>query len=307
MELNITLIEVDSKSLEPALLIHYEIEYDNGHETPLSIAGRLSVHDKIVANIGEYSIQNTTRTVIATFPPIAKNKSNKDQTTYSGRLIAGLSPKALDFIEECREKDGEKAIHFNFKFIIRTLEIISEPGEALRLNYQTIDGNGYHKIQQSDWVRKFSPALGIGNFLLLEFEIPDKHVVDGYWKELYDRMVAKINEVQDAIRNGEWLRAMERGRQFYEIIKPTNKKKASDDFEKNLAELFKKDGHNEDGFKDFMESQWKMFEYCSKFLHEKDKDGNFKKMPAAHKEDAYLVYTLGIGLINVIGRKMRLN
>lgn len=305
MILEINSIEADSSALEPTLSVHICITYYNWCEVPTYISGKLnSPAGKTIAYLNEFHARNRDFSGLkALFPNQKSNELTRQKSTYRANLTLPLSHKAIEHIEECREKDGEKAVHFNFKFILKYIEVDSEPGDNFCLMHKTIEDNGYYKIPQSEWVRKFSPALGIGNFLLLELEIPQDFVVEKFWNDMYKRLSLKLVEIQDTLKNGDWQRSMEKGRQFYEILKIGDGKKANQKFEQELKKLFKRDQHNDEGYQNFIDSHWKLFEYCSKFVHENDKNGEHKPIPIAYKEDAYLVYTLGVGLLNVIGRK----
>lgn len=48
-----------------------------------------------------------------------------------------------------------------------------------------------------------------------------------------------------------------------------------------------------------------LFDFTSKYAHVTDRTGNIKPYPNAKKEDAYFVYTLSIGLLNMINSKIQ--
>jgi len=67
----------------------------------------------------------------------------------------------------------------------------------------------------------------------------------------------------------------------------------------------KKFQHSEEAIDNLYNAIWKFFEFLSKFIHDKDKDGNnYQVLPIPNKEDAYFAYALSIGLLGLIGKKI---
>ncbi len=309
MEFKITAIEVDVQSIHPALLITAEINYYSLLEAPLLISGKLNAHDgKTIAFINEIRT-NSDDAIELTMASLADKQTIQAKGVkglYVVNLYSELSPKAIEYIESWRERDSEKAVRFNFNMIIKALEI--EPGvnnKPMRLGVNIFRCNSYFVIKQSDWIRTFSASLGIGSFILLELEVPNKHTVSTDWTDLYDRLLLRLNEMQDATRNGDWQKVMDRSRQFFETLKIGDGKAAHKKFEADLKQLFINDRHSAEGFQNLLDSIWKFFDYNSKFIHDKDTQGKLKPIPIATKEDAYMAYAFGVGLLNVIGRKIR--
>lgn len=75
-------------------------------------------------------------------------------------------------------------------------------------------------------------------------------------------------------------------------------------FKQELTKLLKDDQHGEEGIKNLYNSIWQLFEFFSKYIHAKDKQGNLSTLPMPLKEDAYLGYSLAMGFLNFIGRKL---
>ncbi|MES2395495.1 MAG: hypothetical protein V4549_05810 [Bacteroidota bacterium] len=308
MEFQITTVEVDTKSITPTLLITAKIDYYSLLEAPLSISGKLNAGDgKTVALIHEVHASNDDRIDIGILSiadkQIVESKGTRDK--YTVNLSSELSPKAIEHIELWREKDPEKAVRFNFEMVVKALEIHPEGNKPTRLRVKISRENGYFVIKQSDWVRRYSPLLGIGNFILLELEIPNKYEVSAEWAQLYDRLFKRLNEIEEGIRQGDWQKAMDRSRQFFEAIKIGDGKAGHKEFEEALKQLFVKDHHSQDGIQNLLNSIWQFFEYNSKFIHDKDKKGNLTQIPIATKEDSYLAYSFGVGLLNIIGKKIK--
>lgn len=305
MESIIKGVEIDSEALEPTLKIFIDIIYDNGSEAPISISGRIrGAGGKIIAYLNE-CYRNSNDNSIICQPPLKKNGHQRNDAVYTVQLTASLSAKAIDDIEEAREKGVEKNVYFNFDFVIKGAEIISHASEPIRISIQTYRAYGHYIIKQSDWIQKFATPLGIGNFILFEFPIPNKEKVSNFWLELYTNCSEILREMEDRIKHGDWQGVMDRGRQFYEILKIGDGKPEHKKFEDELILLFKKDQHNDEGIQNFLDSIWQFFEYISKFIHAKDKKGGFKSRPLATKQDAYFAFILGVGLLNLLSSKIR--
>jgi len=162
------------------------------------------------------------------------------------------------------------------------------------------------EIKQSDWIKNYTAHLGIGNFLLLELEIPEKEKVPEAWIELYERVYFRLNDMKHSIQHGDWQKTLEiAARQFFEDLKFDERFKKHREFKNELRDLFFQDQHSEQGFHEFYSGILNFFNYTSKFIHDRsNKTGELNKRPIPTKEDAYFVYALGIGLLNIIGKKL---
>lgn len=308
MEILISNVSVQTQTLSPSLGISVKVTYNSNFEAPLTISGKLKVGEKYIALVHEYHFSNNEKIELKilnnTQKPLYKNN---EPSSYYVNLLANLTPEAIDYMEKVREKKTDKSIQLNFEFFIKALNSsshVNSHDNSLSVQISISNHNLYKDIEQSDWVRNFSPQLGIGNFLLLELRMPEKKSVHGEWANLYERLCQRLTEIEDAIKNGDWQKALDRSRQFYENLKIGDGKDGHKRFEAELKKLFIKDQHSEEGFKNFLDAIWQLFEYNSKFIHDKDKKGELKPMPLTTKEDAYFAYTLGVALLNVIGKKL---
>jgi len=93
-------------------------------------------------------------------------------------------------------------------------------------------------------------------------------------------------------------------RKFYENIKIGDNKPGHKDFKVEFDKILKHDQHGNEGIKNFYDALWQLFEFVSKYIHEKDKQGYLNSLPTPHKEDAYLAYSLAVGLLNFVGNKV---
>jgi hypothetical protein len=317
MDIKVTTIDINIQAIFPTLTIGVDIVYYYHLEAPISIAGILNTSDgKTIAFINEFQVNSQNSHELTIYNKQTKDKifgsGDKYKYHYHAQLTALLSEKGIEHIENIREKDNEKSVKFYFNFILKYLEVppdiqtiinIENPTPFIRL--QVINCGSQFIIKQSDWVNKYAPILGIGNFLLLELSIPANFEVAAKWSELYDRLLFRLKEMQNAIRHGDWQKVMITARQFYENLKFDERHAEHKEFKDSLRELFIKDQHSQEGFENFYSGITDFFNYTSKFIHDKsNKTGQLNPVPILTKEDAYFAYALAIALLNVIGKKL---
>jgi hypothetical protein len=64
------------------------------------------------------------------------------------------------------------------------------------------------------------------------------------------------------------------------------------------------DQHSEVGFQHLLNSIYNLFEFISKYIHDKDQQQQLNPTPIPLKEDAYFAFALSVGLLNIIGKKI---
>jgi hypothetical protein len=129
-------------------------------------------------------------------------------------------------------------------------------------------------------------------------------MVHDKWIQLYDRLFVRAKDMEDALRQGDWTKTMFHARQFYELIKIGDGKPNHKWFEENLKQLFIDAQHSEEGVKHLLNSIYHLFEFTSKYIHDKNHSQELNPIPNSTKEDAYFAFTISISLLNVIGKKI---
>lgn len=310
MEVKNIKIKIDPKALTPTFTIWVDLEFGHKIEAPISIAGRLLSNDgKVIAYLNENHVNSDNSYGISVLTRENKDITYREKNVncYYAQLTGSLSHKAIEYIELHREKDNEKAVRLSLDFVVKYIEIPAEPSNIaadylIRLQVKRSSSNIL--IQQSDWITNFSPQLGIGNFLLLELQIPDNKIVSEFWKELYERLTLNLKDIETCLRSGDWLKAMIIARKFYDNVKIGDDKKEHAKFKQEFKKLMIKDQHSQQGIDDLHTAIWKLFEFISKYTHDIDKFGNLHPTPVTAKEDAYFAYIIALGLLNLIGRKI---
>jgi hypothetical protein len=318
MDFVVKSITVEQNSILPSLLVSIEVSHYYNMEALISISGTLrSGFGVTIAHLSEHEFQGERVIDLKLFDENQTNEiysgANKYRSAFYITLTALLTPKAVQHIEEVREKTGEKSVLLGCKLVSRIVTLPYKPKSAggpqtndtlIAIKTKEISLDQY-KISQSDWINSYAKPLGIGNYLLLELNIPSKHEVDEAWTELYHRLRLRLSEIETANREGDWQKAMIASRQFYEIIDFKEKRLIKDkELREALKELFIKDNHSIEGFQNFMTGISSFFNFTSKYFHDKNnRDGEYNPVPNPTKEDAYFVYALALGLLNIIGKK----
>ncbi|MBI4337853.1 MAG: hypothetical protein HY683_08525 [Chloroflexi bacterium] len=149
-------------------------------------------------------------------------------------------------------------------------------------------------IASSDWVHDFAPTLGIGRFLVAELPVFEKSPPAGQLGQRLTKAVEAMREMREKLQDGEWDEVVEKARPVVELLK-------HNDFRDFLAEKLV---YPQDAVDELWKSLDALFQFTSKFHHPTTKQGAVRQTLTATKEDAYLVYSLSLGLANLIGRKV---
>jgi hypothetical protein len=306
INLNIT---IDNQTIDPTLLIRFDLEFYYNMEMPVIIQGILKTGEgKIVTQLHEYQTYTDGSFDLEMITKIEKEKRYRENSKnrYYVQMKANLSPKAIEYIELQRERDYEKSARFYLDFTVKYLELGETSQNSKSESLLKLKGKKFNDafiIKQSDWIKNFSPPLGIGNFLLLEMRIPENKKVSKFWIQLYEKLTLNLRDMEICLQSGDWVKTMFFARKFYENIKIGDKKPAHKKFREEFNKLLAKDQHSQEGIDNLYDGIWKFFDFLSKYSHDKDREGNFNPLPVSTKEDAYFAYALAIGLLNLIGKK----
>lgn len=301
-------IATDSQTLTPSFIISLALEYYPGNEIPVSVTGRLfSSENKVISHLFDNYFANDSK-VFEIIQSVPLKSTHKPHLWYF-HLSAPLTFDAIEHIENLRELNEDKAVTFNFdlvvKYFCKSVPAIPNLSPAKPpLRFQIVRIKASIIIFQSDWVKRFSSYLGIGKFILLELKIPDEISVDGIWLQLYERLTRNLKEMEKALKNGDWQNVMSISRKFYENIKFGDKKPSHVKFREQFDLIMKNQGHTDEGIQNLYDAIKNLFSFTSKYVHDKDTAGNLNPIVICTKEDAYLVYSLSVGLLSLIGKKI---
>lgn len=309
MKIKVISFSVDQNSAIPALTFFFEMQYVNAEEAPLSISGRMQTDDlKVVSFLSEnYIVHATSFDLNAKETLTSIHNENIPIFKHGFHLTAPLSKESIAHIESIRNKDGDKSVNLNFDLVVKYFTTKSRVDPLPSQTFLTLMVNRVKsnlRIDQTNWLKTCAPYFEIGNFLLLELRIPDKVLVDEFWSDLYQALIRNVKEMEGYLRNGDWENVMRTSRRFFENIKIGDPKPGHRAFNEEFQKLMIADGHSIKGVGNLLTGIWQLFDFTSKYVHEKDEQGNLKPIIVAAKEDAYFAFSISVGLLNLIGRKI---
>lgn len=315
-------------SIDPELTVEVHLEFERRRQFLVSGFGELFCADKKISTM-------VGRTEYEGFTVKSEPSSREYNDSLTMALCAPLSQRAIDHIEKSRDNHERGDVDLEIEMYIRVAElslsgekdILLQTGEDQVIPAAIIDQSSHrtqkvevltarggevltvenkentlrHKISSSDWTQEFCPALGVGQFLTFDYRIPDNlessttgNDGDGLDEQLSDA-TESLSEMQDHIQAGEWNQASECIRKVAELVR---------DFQDEIATLLRRDQIQEEAADEITDGMHKLFNYASKFAHRKDRSGDLMKRSKASKEDAYLAYTIGTAVVNLISAKL---
>jgi len=316
MSLKIRSVSVNNQSIFNQLIFDVEIPYCTDYEYPILISGILSTvnGNTEIATLIEY--RNDSEDI--RINSMDNHSHNNQDNNAKFKLIADLSPKAIEHIENIREKHTPKDIEFKIELQVKYIradynceahkkQISEQQGTNatkgdqynipfIKFRFEQMQAN--YKIEQSDWIARFAEKLGIGKFLLLELNIPEIKKNNGETlNETHEILKKKIKLVENFIKKGEWYAAMTPLKEFYETFKNVELKN-------ELKDLLKEDCHEDLGIDNFFKGIDSFYHFVCKYIHPLDQTKRTKAIPTANKEDVYLGYSLAISILNLISKKL---
>lgn len=261
------------------------------------------------------------------------NQRSLETSERQVELLTSLSRRAIDHIETIRGKDTKGDVHLGLRVSLTVLRSRAyiRPTGSLRLQndptqemtttmkepdrwssnscvdwvlsgdtspaFLNVNSSTNHlslRIPSTDWIHDFAPALGIGQFIVAELPVLDASNSSGPLAERVNRAGEAVKEMQAKLRDGEWDEVVEKARPVLELVR-------HGDFRQFLSE---KVGYPQDALVEFWKGLDGLVQFSSKFLHPLTKAGDLRQPLTATKEDAYLIYSLSVGLANLIARKL---
>ena len=304
MSLKIRSVSVNNQSIFNQLIFEVDIPYCTNFEYPIQISGILSTANgnTEIATLIEY--RNGSQDI--RINSMDDNSHNNKDNNAIFKLIADLSPKAIEHIENIREKHTPKDIEFKIELQVKYIQAnykgtYATKGDQfnipfIKFRFEQMQVN--HTINQSDWIARFAEKLGIGKFLLLELNVPEIKKNNGETlNETHELLITKIKLVENFIKKGEWYAAMTPLKEFYETFKNVELKN-------ELKDLLKEDCHEDLGIDNFFKGIDSFYHFVCKYIHPLDQTKRTKAIPTANKEDVYLGYSLAISILNLISKKL---
>lgn len=343
MTFKVTLKEVRpfGVSIDPALLFDFEINHDKWAFSTFAVEGSLfSEDEKFLSKLREAGDSGPNDTL----GELAARGSNKDRefsklvNRHSVPMLATFSKKALDYIEEKRDKNPKHNVVFNLQLRIKliysrvrlanvkpvdpqSLGMPRKVGPSKILTYE--NRHDWSTTYQNLWV-----LSGEGGPVFLSIQ-DVKHkiqheIASSEWVydfapalELGKFLVIDIPQITPlaskdklgkrinaAIKAIQVMETKIRAGEWNEAVKEARPFMELVRAKKPMEELLIKNGYTQDASDAFYKGVTELFNFSSKFIHKVEKGGT-KLLPEikAEKEDAYLIYSLSASLLNLIARK----
>ncbi|MBM3946686.1 MAG: hypothetical protein FJ315_04715 [SAR202 cluster bacterium] len=167
----------------------------------------------------------------------------------------------------------------------------------IEISTQRFEGNETAvRIPAEDWRYDFAPVLGIGKFMVAELPVLDmaSGTFSGADAERVKGAVVALQEMRMELYQGEWNDVIVKARPIAELLRNSI-----------VSDLLKKMNYPPDAIEAFCKSIEGAFDFGSKNIHRTDRSGQLRVPVPADKEDAYLVYSLTVGLMNLLTQKLR--
>ena len=322
-------IKPATESINPEFIFNLNCILENNREIPLEISGYvLSDDNKKLANMHQIVHLKDQQIQLSAL----EDRYNNNNHTYF-ELTASLNRRILDHIETLRTTNSKSDVILNIEIFVKLLKnnIIhsnmilggrnkdgfqqvlykhDQDSSTRPINMWILSGNNgpdfirtvnmkfTHKviISSSDWIHDYCPVFQIGKFAVFEYLLPEYTEGTGSIEERLNASVNSIQKMENNIIKGEWNKVIEDSRVVAELLRN------QDDFK----DLLLRDGYSEQAFENLNQSIKELFKFSSKFIHKEDM-GKKEIMPEikASKEDAYLIYSLSMSLVNLISKKFQ--
>jgi len=340
MDIKEIIIVPNENSIDPELILDIKFSFNKLNEIPIHINGALftKIDEKKIANFNLWTSEGELE-----FGAFNLMKTN-EQVDLNIKIPVSLSQKSLDFLQEIRSRNSLGNIELNAKFMVQMLysnldisylksvkpRILGiQTGEKLRdakipiyqydrdfefdqdnlwilssreklavFKFRKVEIPKLITIISSDWVQIYCPTFGIGDYLIYELPILELPKIEGELKEKINRTIKTLKKMKNHLVKAEWREVIESSRHFWELIRS----------EENIKEILIESGYNDEVYEDFNNIIGNFFDYSSKFHHElKKRSDELLEKFTISKEEAYLIYTVALNMLNLVLRKLNYN
>lgn len=302
-------VSVDATQLEPTLRFTLVVEDFRGDDAPLFFsAGQLICSGKTISPLflDVSQLQSETKELRC-----MRQESERALNKHF-YLCATLSRVAIDYIEKIRMSNSRKSIQFDLKIALYKVyglqsksssQVGSLSDLGLKVDLEIISSNVI--IEQSVWVNDFVQKLGIGKFILIEFNSEIEYPSEEFEK-IHSTVKKSVSDQLSQLQQGNWEYAMLSSRKALETLRATLYDKTTKKILQNpIVDILKRDHFSEDAIESLAMSIGAIFDLVSKYAHTTDRKGNQIDSPIIPtKEDAYFVYTFTSGLLNMLTSKL---
>ena len=341
MKLENISINPSINSIVPEILLELELSYQHEQQLPMSVSGSIySMDEKKVVSFnhtlfygnnestplsgrreykqyGLIKINSTipielSQKIIDYFEQVRENNKNGDVELklelifkYIQSFIKSVPFKlSNEFLNQDRLplhlKDYQMLLYHYDRF--ENFLLLAPDAQEKYMEMRQVAFKKDYVIKSSDWMNEYGPVFGRGNYMVLEYPMPDDFAknekpLTPALKKSFDILI----EMHKNLIQMEWVQVISLSRKIAEIWRNLDAEK-----EDTLKKTLITDGFTAQAYFDFNSMIQKFFEFSSKFIHvtEKNKSklaGDIK----AYREDAYFIYSMTVHLIHMISKKMK--
>ncbi len=319
----------EDQCVEPTLVLDVVVAFQSGQRMPLDLAVEVRTEDKKLLGVARpITMMPSEKLAFKACEP-----GDNNEISVPVRVVLGLSPKQLDYLEGLRSKHrkGDVILHCRVeaqslvsKTVIATMYptgngasgsdqpvvyrqtnrdfysqftnmwVLSANGNRTFMELETLRFATTVTIGSGDWLHDYSSPWRTTRYLVVELPQPEFLTSAPNIEQRVNAAIDAAKRSADNIAKGEWNDALEDLRPVWELLR-----KQSD-----ISDLFQRDGYTADAITAVDEIVRHQFTLASKFLHRVDQSGKqINPEIRASKEDALVCYACAMSLLNLVSRK----
>lgn len=291
-------------SFEPEFHIVVEYSYRNTCLLPLRFNGYLFLDRYRIAFLSEYEFKYG-RSDNFSSTNANRNSEKRDRRIF----VAPISRLAIAKLEEKRNKHPKGDLTFNlhiqFVFLESMFEGVRPKGsgdnvtltkliDSSLFKIVTDDLNHNVTISSSEWLHDFSPAFERSRYQVFEVPIPEFANDQSELSKRLSSAIHSLRLMEEAKLAGDWETVLKESRPVWELIRNRGE----------IQLILQQDELNDDSVKAFNAMVESLFNFSSKFIHRESRTKEVMPINKARKEDAELIYSLAVSLVNLLCKKI---
>jgi hypothetical protein len=328
-----------TKHIQPAIAIDVELRFSD-KQIPVEVGGRIEAGDgTILGHLHEYAAKESPdkrrRKVYA-----SNSYDEGKDSSYKTTLYSPIGRQGVEYLDQLRDETKKNALLLNLVIVAEVLESntkissmhrvsfsdagVEEPDEIQNYDKSSLIAYGYdrdinpshnemwilsggggadflhvskqveseisYRIPSRDWTDDFLPEFGFGGRLIVD--IPDPS--DFHNEDIGEGLVEAYKELEKAeaeLQRGEWRSVVSHMLGVYDTIK-----------DEELWSL-QESGYTEEAEGGLTGLQSNFNDFLGKFRHRRGKGGNLQDKTEPHREDAYFMYSMMAGLVQLLAKK----
>lgn len=325
----------DIQCVEPTLVLDLMIAFPRGQRLPLDVAVQIHTEDKKLLGVARPTSMGGQDKLPLDAPEFG---SGNNEFSVPARVVLGLSPKQVDYIEGLRSKHRKGDVVLTCQIEVPFLAsrmvlaglqpVESKAGDALNAakmvaykqynsrepfysqvtNMWVLSADGGRTFLERETLRCTMPVTISSGDWLHDYASPWRTtqymVVELPQPEILTstpNIEQRVNTAIEAAKNASRNLAKGDWNDVLEDLRPVWELLRND---ADIAGLLQRDGYPPDAITSFNDSVKAQFNLASKFVHRLDRSGTrIAPEIRASKEDAFVCYSFAMSLLNLVARK----